>query len=64
MIKPTTFILLIIGCIVAVLAINKSLDENQKLHQPQFKLIEEVKAIDTTQSMDMHPDDIKMLLNS
>ena len=64
MIKPTTFILLIIGCIVAVLALNKSLEENQKLHKPQFKLIEEPKATDTTQSMDLHPEDIKRLLNS
>jgi len=64
MIKFSTFIMMVLGTAFFIWMLKVDLDENKKLHKPQFKLIEEVKATDTTQSMDLHPEDIKRLLNS
>ena len=64
MIKPTQLIILVVCIIIALMLLNATYNTSKYLHKPRFKIKQELKATDTTQSMELHPDDIKRLLNS
>ena len=64
MIKPTQLIILLFCVMIIMMLLNWNYKESKEFHKPRFKIKQELKATDTTQSMDLHPDDIKRLENS
>jgi hypothetical protein len=63
MIKFSTFALIILGVPFLIWMLKVDLDENQKLHEPKFKIVEKIE-IDTSKSMDLNKIDSVNLINS
>lgn len=64
MIKPTHFIILVFVSIIAFMLFKEGYNTSKEFHKPRFKIKEELKATDTTQSMQLNKVDSLNLINS